>query len=364
MMRLPVVLLLVALLPLTASAQLMRDHDGEGGVRGFHGPASVGRIKRSFQSDGEARAEFERILSAIGLTWITDRVALRASAETDNAEAGIGKNGDRFIFYNAIFMQKLRQRTAADWSLVSILAHELGHHLAFHTETDGRWHEFELEADYFSGFVLRRLGATLDQAQAAMRAISPKQASETHPGLDQRLQAITIGWTDGGAQGAPRGLKKADEKATLAAPPATKPELPPTPASRLDIVRLWQAGRLAGLLVHLDYGQAPIDQQAGRELARLLREFGGRIVPGGPADVTVRQRAVVRRSEGLGKRMADVTINLECFVSASNTRCSAPFAATGSGEGPNFEIAIERALRKALDVLEPWLRGTSAVSRP
>jgi hypothetical protein len=51
--------LLGVLLPLTASAQQVRDHDGEGGVRGFHGTGGTGRIKRSFQSDAEARAEFE-----------------------------------------------------------------------------------------------------------------------------------------------------------------------------------------------------------------------------------------------------------------------------------------------------------------
>jgi hypothetical protein len=290
-------------------------------------------------------------------------VALRASAETPNAEAGIGKNGERFIFYNALFMQKLKQRTD-DWSLVSILAHEVGHHLAFHTEVDGRWHEFELEADYFSGFILRRLGATLDQALAGLRAISPNQASQTHPALDQRLQAITIGWTDGGAQGSPRGLKKTDEKAPPAVAPGARPELPPASAPKEDVRSRWQAGQLAGLLVHLDYGQDPIDQQAGREVARLLRNFGGKTGPGASADVTVRQRAVVRRSEGLGKRMADVTISLECFVSASNAPCSAPYVASGSGEGPNFEIAIERALRQALEALERRLRGAGAVSRP
>jgi hypothetical protein len=363
--RIAVFLLLVALLlPSAASAQLVRDHEGEGGVRGFHGPATAGHIRRSFQSDADARAEFERILSAVGLTWITDRVALRASAETPNAEAGIGKNGERFIFYNALFMQKLRQRTTDDWSLVSILAHEVGHHLAFHTEVDGRWHEFELEADYFSGFVLRRLGVTLDQALAGLRAIGPKQASQTHPGLDQRLQAIAIGWTDGGAHGPPRGLKKTDEKAPSAVAPGARPELPPPPAPKKDARSRWQAGQLAGLLVHLEYGQASIDQQAGRELARLLRDFGSTIVAEASADVTVRQRAVVARSEGLGKRMADVTISLECFVSASNAPCSAPYVASGSGEGPNFEIAVERALRKALDALERRLRGAGAVSRP
>lgn len=212
----------------------VRDHQSEGGVRGFHGPGGGGRITRSFQSDAEARAEFERILSTVGLNWIADRITLRASAETPNAEAGIGKNGERFIFYNALFMQKVKQKTAEHWSLVSILAHEIGHHLAFHTEIAGRYHEFELEADYFSGFVLKRLGATLDQAQAAMTAISAKEASATHPGLDHRLQAITIGWTDGGTAGAPSGLKDIKQLPagqTASASPIPPPLAKPIPSS-------------------------------------------------------------------------------------------------------------------------------------
>ena len=71
MVRIVVAMLLVALQPSTVSAQLVRDHDGEGGVRGFHGPAGASHIRRSFQSDADARAEFERILSAVGLAWIT-----------------------------------------------------------------------------------------------------------------------------------------------------------------------------------------------------------------------------------------------------------------------------------------------------
>jgi hypothetical protein len=359
MARIPVVLVLIALLSLTASAQLVRDHTDAGEVRGFHGPGSSGRIKRSFQSDAEARAEFGRILSAVGLSWITDRVTLRASAETDNAEAGIAKNGERFIFYNAAFMQKVKQKTADHWSLVSILAHEVGHHLAFHTEIEGRWHEFELEADYFSGFVLRRLGATLDQAHAAMRAIAPKQASQTHPGLDQRLQAIAIGWTDGGAQGTPRGLKKADEAAALAVPPAARPEPPPAQASMPDMGNLWRTGRLAGLAVLLDYGRDPASLQAGRALARLLREVGGNVVPPGtPADIVVRQQVDVRRSEAIGKREAAVTINVACSCA------DAAYVLRGAGEGPDFEIAIERALQEALRPLERQLRGMRPISRP
>lgn len=231
MNRLVVLLFLCLLVPTTASAQLMRDHDSEGGVRGFH---SLGRqtITRSFQSDNEARAEFDRILSAVGLDWITDRITLRATDATPNAEASIGKNGERLIFYNATFMQNVKQKTTDHWSLVSILAHEIGHHLAFHTEVDGRHHEFELEADYFSGFVLRRLGATLDQAHAAIRMISPKEASPTHPGLDQRLQVITVGWTNGGNAGPPPGLKTAKQSPTNLQPQTTSVETSKAPPAK------------------------------------------------------------------------------------------------------------------------------------
>ena len=220
-MRLMSWLLLLALLPIGASAQFVRDHANESAMRGFHASGGLSRITRSFQSDEAARTEFERILSTVGLSFIADRITLRASAETPNAEAGINSQGERFIFYNALFMQKLRQKTADHWSLVSVLAHEIGHHLALHTESAGRFHEFELEADYFSGFVLRRLGATLEQASTAMKAISSKEASLTHPGQEQRLQAITIGWTDGGASGPPQKLK---EKLQL---PGTQPPLSP-----------------------------------------------------------------------------------------------------------------------------------------
>jgi hypothetical protein len=208
-----------------AVAQFMWDHEKEGGLRGFHGPRSIGGIKRSFQSDPEARTEFHRIVAAIGLSWLTDRIILRASGDTPNAEAGIGKKGERFVFYNADFMQRVKLKTAEHWSLVSILAHEIGHHLALHLEIDGRYHEFELEADHFSGFVLRRLGATLDQAQAAMRMVSPKEPGPIHPGLADRLQAITLGWTGGGMAGPPPGLKDKPPP-----PPEASPIAPP-PAS-------------------------------------------------------------------------------------------------------------------------------------
>lgn len=55
MIRTAIILFLLFILPSDAPAQLMRDHEAQG-LRSFHGPAS--RIRRSFQSDTEARAVF------------------------------------------------------------------------------------------------------------------------------------------------------------------------------------------------------------------------------------------------------------------------------------------------------------------
>jgi hypothetical protein len=81
--------------------------------------------------------------------------------------------------------------------MVAILAHEVGHHIRLHTVIPGRDHEFELEADYQAGFILRRLGASLEQTQVAFRTMGTDVAS--HPARAQRVQAATLGWTDGGS---------------------------------------------------------------------------------------------------------------------------------------------------------------------
>ena len=178
-----------------ALAQLVRDHDGQG-LRSFHGQTS--RIRRSFQSDAEARAVFKHILAVSGLAGMEDRIVVRASAETDAAEAFIEKD-ERLIFYNAEFMTGVARKDKNYWSMVAILAHELGHHIRMHTVIPGRDHEFELEADYQAGFILQRMGATLEQTQAAFRTVGPEAATASHPARAQRVQAATLGWSEGGS---------------------------------------------------------------------------------------------------------------------------------------------------------------------
>src|SRR5690349_202893 len=78
-----------------ANAQFIIDHETSGKkLRGLHGPAAP-RIKRSFESDREAATTFREILAATGIPGVADRIHVRASAETANAEAQIGEDGQR-----------------------------------------------------------------------------------------------------------------------------------------------------------------------------------------------------------------------------------------------------------------------------
>lgn len=123
-------------------------------------------------------------------------------ANVPNAAAMIVVGPDklprRVIAYNARFIDEVRQATARnDWAPVSIMAHEIGHHLSGHTlMPGGSQPPVELEADKFSGFVLFKMGATLADAQKAIETLVPEADGPTHPGRSKRLAAVQSGWSE------------------------------------------------------------------------------------------------------------------------------------------------------------------------
>ncbi|MFD2245505.1 membrane-binding protein [Pontibacter ruber] len=137
-----------------------------------------------------ARDIITEIIDVVGLK---PRFEIR-SANIENAAAVI-YNGKRYILYNERFLDAINNAVHTDWAGVSILAHEIGHHLNGHTlSRSGSNHADELEADEFSGFVLRKMGASLDEAQAAINLLSEEEHTPTHPGRSYRLAAISKGW--------------------------------------------------------------------------------------------------------------------------------------------------------------------------
>jgi hypothetical protein len=71
----------------------------------------------------------------------------------------------------------------------------MGHHYRNHViDARGSTPPKEIEADYFSGYVMAKLGAGLNEALAAMEQIASPQASASHPAKADRLSSISKGW--------------------------------------------------------------------------------------------------------------------------------------------------------------------------
>jgi len=146
----------------------------------------------AFKSNDEAIDVIDDIVKVSGLARNFD---IR-SAGVPNASASV-KNGKRYILYNVGFIQDMYSRTGTKWAAISIMAHEVGHHLNAHTfDGLGSRPNKELEADYYSGFIVQKLGATLKEAQVAMRVLAGEKGSFTHPGRNDRLAAIASGWSE------------------------------------------------------------------------------------------------------------------------------------------------------------------------
>ena len=211
-----------------AAAQFIIDHETSGKrLRSLHGPAA-NPIKRSFDADRDALATFREILAATGIPGMADRIQVRASAETANAEAQIGEDSQRYIFYNSTFLRELGGKSHLYWAQVFVIAHEVGHHIAGHLDFAGQNHRVELEADRYAGFILGRMGASHEEAIAAVGAIGPGGASATHPPREQRVQVVSLGWNDGMGPARPSGAPRVAD-APLA-PPRTLPAPPQTSA--------------------------------------------------------------------------------------------------------------------------------------
>jgi tetratricopeptide (TPR) repeat protein len=148
-----------------------------------------------YKSDGDAEKIVDAILSEVGLVR---NFLLYECPGLENAIAFNEPKPDgevRVIAFDRNFLNRINLDSNTDWAALSILAHEVGHHLNGHALIQGGSRpDFELEADKFSGFILGKLGATLDEAQAAMKEVQTVEGSLTHPPLALRLSAIHEGY--------------------------------------------------------------------------------------------------------------------------------------------------------------------------
>ena len=148
-------------------------------------------LQSQFQSVYEAEEYINTMLDSIN--W-KENFNIQEQNGINNAYATIIRN-ERYIIYDNDFLENLDGYAGTKWASLSVLAHEMGHHYRNHTvDQRGSTPPKEIEADYFSGYVMAKLGASQREARAAMEKIASPGASSTHPAKADRLTAITHGW--------------------------------------------------------------------------------------------------------------------------------------------------------------------------
>lgn len=126
---------------------------------------------------------------------------LKTVNSIDNAFAAIVE-GQRIIVFDEELLRDVDDRQSQKyWASMSILAHEIGHHLSGHTLDEiGSNHKSEMEADKFSGYVLFKMGADLEDASYAMEQIGSDIDSPSHPSKFKRVEYIEEGWSEANRQ--------------------------------------------------------------------------------------------------------------------------------------------------------------------
>jgi hypothetical protein len=103
------------------------------------------------------------------------------------------ENNERILAYNPEFMDKVKGDTT--WRGISVLAREIGHHLGNHKLEDGKPSVTEeLDADKYAGFVLQKMGATVEEAISALEMVVKEDTAKYGLSKNSRIAALVKGY--------------------------------------------------------------------------------------------------------------------------------------------------------------------------
>ena len=138
------------------------------------------------EKDETRKKQFHLILSVAGIK--TGLIKLVLSDETNFAKY-LKADTVAYIAYN-----QLSFHNKQDWQFLGVIAHEVGHYINHHNDLCGR-KDLEIDADYYIGFLLRRLGATkIEMAYSCLDLFPDTEETDSHPSKDKRKIAIKNGW--------------------------------------------------------------------------------------------------------------------------------------------------------------------------
>jgi len=155
-------------------------------------------ITRSLGST-KANAIIAEILNVVKLKW---NGRILECPDFGGKLVTFVENGTPWIVYDSELFSEASEFNS--WAIKGMFAHELSHHLMYHTSYDPTNYRLmrreELDADEWAGYILRKLGANkkesllfLDLAEHPSCEI---EEFSTHPCRKQRDEAVLKGWTE------------------------------------------------------------------------------------------------------------------------------------------------------------------------
>jgi hypothetical protein len=183
-----------ALAPLPGLAMAQRRHRPFCGFslrQGWHA-----RPKSSFVTHKPKRDDRSGVPQVIEKIYeslsIQPDIELYLAQNEDNAYATVA-GGKKIVVVDVDFVERVNLRAKTKWGAIQVIAHELGHHIAGFNEDA---HRAELNADYWSGQALQRLGAGREAATRAILAMGTENDTSSHPSKYRRAATIEKGWDD------------------------------------------------------------------------------------------------------------------------------------------------------------------------
>ena len=176
-------------------------------------PANNEDYRRNLQHNS-AKFIVRKIVESYG---VRGRFILQPCEKINNAYADT-KNGIRYILFDPEFIKEISYGFGAfakkeninnnTYVNLFILSHEIAHHIEGHTLNPNQYINYndkkniELEADKWAGFVMERLGLTLEQASLAIK-LKINDFDDTYsnyPNKKKRLLAVEEGYNNSIAQ--------------------------------------------------------------------------------------------------------------------------------------------------------------------
>ncbi|GHE80424.1 hypothetical protein GCM10019059_43300 [Camelimonas fluminis] len=162
----------------------------------------------------------KEVVSAVGLK---PNFSIKAG-NVANAGAYIDTDKlSRTIVYSETWLREnIEGSKDSYWKAIALVSHECAHHFNSDTleilkpgslrnfgATPGDNQKKELAADEFAGFVIGRMGGSVQNAQSLFLTLS-EEGSSSHPGRAARVEAATIGWGRGRPHGHPSPVHPQD----------------------------------------------------------------------------------------------------------------------------------------------------------